>query len=331
MLKIGLIGAGFMGAMHAACYATLGIPIVAVADVREEKCAEMAQKYGCKTYTDGESLLADADVNVIDICLPTYQHTKYALMAMEKVPAVFIEKPVALTVEEGEALLKKQQETGAQVMVGQVIRLWDEYVWLKEAADSGRYGKIVTGTFKRVSPRPTWGWKGWLTDPVRSGTMALDMHIHDCDFVRALCGEPKTIQTAVSRDASGKIIHIGTAYGFGNTTIFAEGIWDYPLTFPFAMEYRVMFEKATVAAEHGTLTVYTDEGVEHPTYKREQTGTVVEGGGNISDLGAYYNELKYFTDRLKAGKPIEINTLPEAVKSLKLVLKEIEMAGGGIK
>ena len=315
MLKIGLIGAGFMGAMHAACYAALGCPVAAVADVRAEKRQEMADKYGCAVYETGMELIEKADVNVIDICLPTYLHAKHALAAMEKVPAVFIEKPVSLTVAEGEELILTQARTGAKVMVGQVIRLWDEYMWLKKVTDERRYGKLVTGTFKRVSPLPTWGWEGWLNDPDRSGTMALDMHIHDCDFIRSLCGEPDTFHTAVSRDASGKIIHTVTSYGYGDTTIFAEGIWDYPSTFPFAMEFRVMFERATVCMEHGELTVYTDDGVEHPDYKNEATGTVVEGGGNISDLGAYYNELKYFTQTLEAGKPIEVNTLIEAVRS----------------
>ena len=331
MLKIGLIGAGFMGSMHASCYAALGQPIAAVADLRPEKRQEMADKYGCAVYETGMELIEKAQVDVIDICLPTYLHTRHALAAMEKAPAVFIEKPVALTVEEGEALIAAQKKTGAKVMVGQVIRLWDEYMWLKAAAEDGRYGKIVTGTFKRVSPLPTWGWDGWLTDPARSGSSALDMHIHDCDFIRSLCGDPQTFHTAVSRDASGKIIHTVTAYGYGDTTIFAEGIWDYPATFPFAMEFRVMFEKATVCMEHGELTVYTDDGVEHPEYKHEATGTIVEGGGNISDLGAYFNELQYFTQTLEAGKEIEINTLPEAVKSLKLVLAEIASVGGAQK
>lgn len=328
MLKIGLIGAGFMGTMHASCYAALGCPITAVADLRAEKRDEMRAKYNCEVYETGEELIAKADVDVIDIVLPTYLHTKHALLAMEKVKNVFIEKPVALTVDEGKALIEAQKRTGARVMIGQVIRLWDEYMWLKAAKDDGRYGKIVTGTFKRVSPLPTWGWDGWLTDPDRSGTMALDMHVHDCDYIRSLCGEPDSVQSSVSRDASGKIVHIGTAYRFGNTSIFAEGCWDYPLTFPFAAEFRVMFERATVVMEHGDLTVYTDDKVEHPEYKHEQTGTIVEGGGNISDLGAYFNELKYFTEAIKNDTPVEINTLSEAVKSLDLVLSEIAMNGG---
>ena len=154
MLKIGLIGAGFMGSMHASCYAALGHPIAAVADLRPEKRQDMADKYGCAVYETGMELIEKADVDVIDICLPTYLHTCHALAAMEKVKAVFIEKPVALTVEEGESLIAAQKKTGAQVMVGQVIRLWDEYMWLKEAADDGRYGSSSPAPSSASVPCP---------------------------------------------------------------------------------------------------------------------------------------------------------------------------------
>ena len=72
---------------------------------------------------------------MIDICLPTYLHAEYALLAMDKVKYVFVEKPVTLTVAESQALLEKQKQTGAFVQVGQVIRFWDEYVALKKIVE----------------------------------------------------------------------------------------------------------------------------------------------------------------------------------------------------
>ena len=73
-------------------------------------------------YGEGMDLIRQADVDVIDICLPTYLHAEYALAAMDVVKYVFVEKPVTLTVEEGEALLEKSKKTGCRVQVGQVIR-----------------------------------------------------------------------------------------------------------------------------------------------------------------------------------------------------------------
>ena len=100
MIKVGLIGCGFMGAMHANCYKNIdGVKLVAVADIRREKAEELA--CGAEIYSDGKDLIEKADVDVIDICLPTFLHAEYALMAMEKVKYLFVEKPVALTNEQG--------------------------------------------------------------------------------------------------------------------------------------------------------------------------------------------------------------------------------------
>ena len=156
MIKVGLIGCGFMGAMHANCYKNIeGVEIVALADIRKEKAEELAKGTNATIYGDGAELINNANVNIIDICLPTYLHSKYAIMAMEKVKYLFVEKPVALTVEEGEEMIKKSKETGCQVQVGQVIRFWDEYVELKKIVDSGKFGKVVNANFRRISPLPT--------------------------------------------------------------------------------------------------------------------------------------------------------------------------------
>ena len=103
-MKVGLIGCGFMGTMHANCYRALGVEIAAVADIRPEKAEVLAQ--GATIYGDGKDLIANADVDIIDICLPTFLHAEYAMAAMEKVRYVFVEKPVALTVAEGKAMME---------------------------------------------------------------------------------------------------------------------------------------------------------------------------------------------------------------------------------
>ena len=184
MLKVGLIGCGFMGAMHANCYKNIeGVELVALADLRPEKSEALAKGTNAKLFGDGKELIANADVDVIDVCLPTYLHAEYAMLAMEKVKYVFVEKPVALTKEEGEKMLQKAKETGCEVQIGQVIRFWDEYVELRKIVENGLYGKVVNANFRRLSPRPTWGWDNWLLDAARSGGAGQDLHIHDIDFV----------------------------------------------------------------------------------------------------------------------------------------------------
>ena len=80
MLKIGLIGCGFMGTMHANCYKNLeGVELCAFADIRKENAVKLAEGTNAVIYSDGMELIENADVDIIDICLPTYLHCKYAL------------------------------------------------------------------------------------------------------------------------------------------------------------------------------------------------------------------------------------------------------------
>lgn len=323
MIKIGLIGCGFMGTMHANCYKNIdGVKVVAVADLRREKAEELAD--GATIYSDGMDLINNADVDVIDICLPTYLHAKYALKAMDKVKYLFIEKPVTLTNDEAQALLEKASQTGVNVQVGQVIRFWDEYVELKKIIESGVYGKVLNANFRRISPKPGWGWEDWLLDVTRSGGAAQDLHIHDTDYVLSVFGTPNSF-TSIKNVIGEENAYINTIMKYDDFVVGVEGTWDLPTSHPFEASFRVVFEKATVENAGGKFTCYTNDGAsEIKIEKKELAGGYK--GGNISDLGGYYNELVYFTDAVKKGSKIERATLGDASKSLAFVLEEIKNA-----
>ena len=322
MLKVGLIGCGFMGAMHANCYKNIaGAELVAVADIRKEKAEELAKGTNAVIYGDGKELLANANVDIIDICLPTFLHAEYAMLAMEKVKYVFVEKPVALTAEEGKAMLEKSKETGCQVQVGQVIRFWDEYVELKKIVESGVYGKVINANFRRLSPRPDWGWENWLLDCKLSGGAGQDLHIHDVDYVLSLFGQPKNFYS-VKNIAGEKNSYVNTLMQYDDFVVGVEGTWDLPTSYPFTATFRVVFENAVVENAGGKFMLYTRAGAsEIVMEKKELVGGVQ--GGNISDLGGYYNELVYFCDKAKKGEKVEQATLCDGVASLEFLLKEL--------
>ena len=320
MLKVGLIGAGFMGAMHANCYKALeGVELVAIADVREEKAKALAEGTNAKIYGDGEDLIANADVDVIDICLPTFIHAKYALLAMDKVKYVFVEKPVTLTSEESDMLLKKQEETGAYIQVGQVIRFWDEYVALKDIIESEKYGKVINANFRRISPSPTWGWNDWLRKAEFSGGAAQDLHIHDIDFILSLFGKPEAV-SSVKNSMGETNSYVATLMKYKDFPVSVEGTWNLPASYPFSASFRVMFEKACVENSGAGFILYTDEGKENIVIEKQDIGET-QAGGNISDLGGYYKELVYFTDCAKKSAPVEKATLMDAATSLKFLLE----------
>ena len=321
MLKVGLIGCGFMGAMHANCYKSLeGVEIAAVADLRREKAEELANGTNAQIFADGKDLIANVDVDVIDICLPTYLHAEYALLAMDKVKYLFVEKPVTLTVAESEALIKKQNETGCNVQVGQVIRFWDEYVELKNIYNSGKYGKVLNANFRRLSPSPDWGWENWLHNIPLSGGAAEDLHIHDVDFVLSMFGEPEKLYS-VRQKIGEKNGYVNTLMEYPETVVTVEGTWELPSTHPFEASFRVVFENAVVENSGGKFMLYTAEKAEEIKIEKKEIGAT-NAGGNISDLGGYYNELKVFTDCAKNGTEIKEASLSSAAKSLKFLLEK---------
>ena len=331
MIKVGLIGCGFMGGMHAACYgalAPLGVKVTAVADVRPAFAAKLADE-NTAIYATGMELIEQADVDVVDICLPTHLHTAHAVAAMKAGKHVFVEKPICMDEGEMELLLATELETGVKVQVGQVIRQWTEYMWLKETVDSGVYGKVLHGQFRRLSSLPTWAWENWLHQVDKSGGVAVDMHVHDVDFVRYILGEPDTVKAQAYRDENGVIQQINALFSYGShVSVSVEAGWNYPADFPFTADFRVKFEKATVVNAGGTLTVYPNAGgAEIPKLAEEFQGDN-DIGGNISSLGGYYNELKYFVEGLQGKNDLSVATVAEAIASVKLVKREIEAAGG---
>ena len=322
MLKVGLIGCGFMGATHAKCYKCIdGVELAAVADLRREKAEDAASGTNAVIYSEGMDLIENADVDIIDICLPTYLHAEYALKAMEKVKYLFVEKPVTLTLSEGKALLEKSKETGCQVQVGHVVRFKDEYEELKKYVESGIYGKVINASFRRLSPRPGWGWNNWLLDYKLSGGAGQDLHIHDIDYVISVFGTPKNFYSLKNINGE-KNSYVNTLLQYDEFVVGVEGTWDLPSSYSFSANFRVVFEKAVVENAGGKFMLYTAEGAsEIKIEKKASVGTVK--GGNLSDLGGHYKELAYFFERASAGEPIEKAKLSDSVASLEFIEKEL--------
>ncbi len=327
MYKVGLIGCGFMGSMHADCYGALSdkVTVVAVADLVAENSEKMADKFCAMIYKDAEDLINNADVDYVDICLPTYLHCEYAAMAMKKGLNVFVEKPLALTNDEAQKLVDIQKETRRIIQVGQVIRFWDEYVWLKEAKDTEKYGKLNFITLRRLSPYPTWAWENWLHKAELSGGMALDMHIHDADYLRYLMGEPKNIKSSKIIKKEGLTDYITTIYEYDGAMATIDCSWNFPATYPFSMYFCAKFEKATVMhnSATGEFAVYYADGGKEDIVLEKRLKADSSSGGNVSSLGGYYNELKYFLERLDNPELPDIASLEDGAKSVALVLSEI--------
>lgn len=340
-MRIGVIGCGGMGTTHYLSLKVLSektedIEVVALADCRKEFLDRAASYFPeAAVYEYGMDLIEKEQLDIVHICLPSYMHADHAVKALEKGMNVLVEKPVCLTEKDCERLLEAEKKSGKKVMVGQVVRSFEEYKYLKNAYDTGMYGKLKSITMERISGDVKWGFEDWFHQEEKSGSVVLDLHVHDVDFLRYMLGEPDDFQVKATCFESGMVNHIITEYEFGDVFATAEGIWDESGAVPFHAAFRAHFQDATIefnGASDPTLKVYKKDGtIEVPELKPEYEGESSVAGINISNLGPYYTEIKYFQECVRGNKPVEIAPLSEGVKSVELAIKEWNAAKEYIK
>lgn len=336
MKKIVIVGLGFMGSMHAQVYTQLAnASLVGVVDYRDDIARAKLAELGLPevpVYKTLDEALQQATFDVLDICLPTHLHLPFALQGIEAGKAVFCEKPLALNNADAEKIRDAALTAGVAFQVGQCIRFWPEYQALQAFHNSGEGGKLLSLSMQRRSARPSYAEQNWLNDEARSNGAAFDLHIHDTDFILALLGTPTAVRSSATFDSSGPS-HIFTDYLFdGGPVVHAEGGWNYPEGWGFQMAFQAIYENAVVDYDSGkspTLCLSTPGKPAQPMPFTKTGGESSLGGGNISDLGGYYNELEHFINRLVANEPIVTATAAQAALSVRVTLAEIESARSG--
>lgn len=316
--RVALVGAGFMGRMHGEVYGALeGVDLVHVVDKDAARATAVAEPHGATVSATMDDL---PEVDVVDVCLPTDLHADFAVRALEMGKHVVCEKPMAISLAEADRMIAAAERSGRRLMVAHVVRFWPEYVELRRLVESGELGPLLSLSLTRYSTFPSWGSDNWLAHEGRAGGAALDLHIHDTDFATYLMGRaPDETTTLGNRNATG-VSHASTLMRFGDTVIHTEGSWNLPAKTPFKMAFRATFEHGAAIMDGGPLTIYTDGEVRVPEMpKMAAKGT----GGNISDLGGYYFELKYFYDALRSEGPLDEITNGSARLTLETALAEI--------
>ncbi len=331
MLRALLVGFGFMGQTHAAVYAQIpNLKIVGVVDPsRAAKVAMRSRRMRMPLFTDLATALDTVEADFVDVCLPTDLHARAALVAVERGKHLFCEKPIALSLSEADEIVEAVKRRKVFAQVGHCIRFWPEYQALERLVVSEKAGVLKSLTLQRRAARPTYSTGGWLLDPRRSGGAALDLHIHDTDFVLHLLGRPRAVQSAVTRDQYGPS-YIFTTYRYGNgPRVTAEGGWNYPPRWGFQMAFQVVFEEGAVEYDSNatpSLTATLGKG------RRKALSFAAPGiasqktHGNVSMLGGYFNQLRYFTDCIRNGVAPKIATVSQARESLRVALAELASA-----
>ncbi len=327
MINVGVIGLGMMGRTHLNVYEQReDVKIAAISDLNprrlsgEERAAGNieGQAAGGDRFPDaarhdeGKKLIADDRVELVDICLPTPLHLEYATAALDAGKHVLVEKPVCRTAAEAFELADRAEaaeQQGLYTMPAMCMRFWPAWSWLKEAIERQTYGKVLAASFRRVAQHPGGPF---YSDGPASGGAALDLHIHDVDFILYCFGAPRRVLSSGYRRITTEIDHVFSQYDYGGEPIVSvEGGWSMAPGFGFRMQYTVNFERATASFEIGAepeLTLYEEGKPPVPVH--------------VSPGLGYEHEIDYFLRCVRDRTPPRTVTVRQAAESVRLVEAE---------
>lgn len=330
MIQVGLLGFGGIAQAHRAAYENLakkGVPVClkAACDIDPEQFKKRieinlgaanydeSQKLSC--YTDLEEMLAQESLDLIDICLPTPLHAAYTIDMLGRGYHVLCEKPMARTSEQCKAMLKAAKQAKGRLMIGQCLRFYPQYEYMKDLMDRRTYGRVISGFFERFSGPPIWAWQNWFMDYERSGGCLLDMHIHDLDMARYLFGEPEAVFCR-TQDVQSRMDIVHSMLCYPDKPVFALGDWSLDGC-PFHHGYRIGFEEASVVFDSKVVTLY-------PRCKEPFKVDLPYHETGIE------REIAYFIDLIESGKPMDKNPPESAAKSVLLAetLRDSALQGG---
>ena len=267
MIRVGLVGIGFMGMTHYLAYEKIrGARVVAVCESDPRRRAgdwrtiqgnfgprgEIMDLAKVAQYAELDELLADADVDMVDICLPTALHPAMAVAALAAGKHVFCEKPIALTPADAKRMAQAAAAAGKILQIGHVLPFFPEYRFAYETIVGGKHGKLLGGHFKRIISEPAW-MPGYF-DPAKFGGPMLDLHVHDAQFIRLVCGMPRQVQTVGS--VRGKVLErFSTQFVFDDPDLVVTAACGVIAQQgrPFTHGFEIYLERATLLFDFAAI------------------------------------------------------------------------------
>ena len=311
-LRVGLVGIGGMGGCHFSNYAEVnGAEIVAVCDVRKELAKEKVNNKNIKVYSTLSKMLKSEQLDMIDICTPSYLHKDMAIKLLKAGYHVLCEKPMTLNAKDAKKVVEAAKTSNKKFMVAHVVRFMAPYMYLRNIIETGELGKLLRLDMKRISSIPTWSWEDWMRDEKRSGGVATDLSIHDIDFVQSILGMPDKI-TSYKTGIKNNNDYVVSNLTYGDTLVSCEGTW-YNCSIPFKASFLAVFQNGFVELSD---KLYKN-GVEVEIEKKESDSK--EFGINVGNDNAYLAEIQYFVDCVNNDKEITYVTPESSARSVELV------------
>ncbi len=332
MLNVGIVGFGFMGRMHYRCWkARQDARVAAVCDsnpnivedsrkaVGNIAGAEAVDFTGLAVYRDLGEMLAKEKLDAVSITLPTYLHAETSIRALAAGVHVLCEKPMALSSADCDRMIDAARKAGKILQIGHCVRFWPEYAVAKEMVADGRYGRLLAASLRRLASPPTWSQDNWLLNERRSGGVALDLHIHDTDFIQYLLGVPGSVSGFGVVNSAGILAHVVTRYDYGSgPLVVAEGGWAMAPSFGFEMSFNLVLERATIVYD----------------CTRQPALRVCPAGGEgftppVPPGDGYIRQIDHFARSIRGETVPPVITLEQSRDSVRIVEAEKESIAAG--
>jgi len=294
MINIGLVGLGFIGKAHFQAYQTMeNVRLKTICTRSPVKDNDILSQFNGDFVHDFNELLQDDEIDIIDICLPTYLHEEHVIKAANAKKHIICEKPLTLNEPSFNQIVKAIDKNNVRLFVGHVLRFWPEYELIKQYSETERLEGIEIVHATRLSQAPAWS--DWFKDPEKSGGALYDLHIHDIDFLYYMLGEVDTVFATGTKNNQDAWDHIMTTLKFKNgAKAFIEASHKMPEHYPFTMTLRMQAKNNHLdfAIKAGENIDGLDEGSKQFIYySKDEPKTVV-----VEDADPFKKELAYFCE-----------------------------------
>ncbi|MFZ0505510.1 MAG: Gfo/Idh/MocA family oxidoreductase [Chthoniobacterales bacterium] len=309
-MRVGIIGTGTMGEVHAAAWQSAGAELTGCFSSNPAQAEEFAKRYQTQAFASYSELLNRADI--IDVCTPTTLHKPMVLAAAKAGKHVVCEKPIALTIGDAQAMIDACR--GVRFFVGMVLRFFPQYRAAKESVVAGRIGKPAVLRLKRVSYVPQKPPDDWYFNEAISGGMVIDLMIHDFDYVRWLAGKVERVYALRSSTAEGPRQYVQAILRMRSGAIaLIEGGWANPP--------GVFRTSLDLSGTEGLIEWSSDEPSPLLTLFPPKPGETASVGLPIAGLtdDPYTAELRHAYHCIQSGAPFEV-TAEDALEALRIGL-----------
>jgi myo-inositol 2-dehydrogenase / D-chiro-inositol 1-dehydrogenase len=316
-VRIGFAGAGAIAEFHLALLSEdPSVTVSAICDLDAERARTVAERTGSLAFTDWREMLAADAIDALFVCTPPLHHAEPAIAALERGVAVYLEKPLARTLADGEAIVAAWRESGCVCAVGYQWRSLDLLAELRSLLRGAQPGMLVSRSYGATeAARRDLYDDSWFTDPRASGGILFELASHDIDLQIALAGPVEWVHASAQSGLLALSDHPGSELddavsllmGFAGGGLGSVNVaWSIVASATYSLDVHA----AGVALDVALEPLRQIRGRAHG-----------EEVAFESASGARHSTVRRFLESARSGDPASVACSPaDALETLKAVL-----------